>query len=100
MSAKKAAPRPTPRTVHIALEGPFAGWEATLRTDFPLRILSELSSDDVTTITGALDRLVVEHNFPDSKDNVAASMLDVDPSDAVNLLAEQFVSELGRLPPR
>ena len=100
MSEPTAAARPAARTVTVRLPSPYEGWEATLRADFPLRVLEDLASGEIPKLTAALDRIVITHNFPDSADQVAASMMDVDPSDGVVALANAFHDELGRLPPR
>lgn len=97
---KRAAKRPERRTVHVVLSAPFEGWEATFLADFPLRVLADLEGNDVIGMGRGLDALVVEHNFPDAKDEVATSMLEVEPYDAVVAAVQQFTEELGKLPPR
>lgn len=97
---RRAAKRPPSRTVVIKLDGPFEGWEATCKADAPWRVLADLGSDSLDRIIAGLDGLVIDHNFPDSTDEVAASMGEVDPSDAVQLLAERYPEAVGKLPPR
>ena len=80
---RAAAPSPPARTATLTLEAPYDGWTFTIRLDYPARVLEQLLSGSVVTITHALDSLVVDHNFPDVEGNVAASMLDVFPVDGV-----------------
>lgn len=97
---KRAAKRPERRTVHVVLSAPFEGWEATFRADFSMKVLSDLEGNDVLAMGRGLDALVVEHNFPDANDEVAASMLEVEPYDGIVVAVQQYVEELGKLPPR
>lgn len=100
MPARKAGKRPERRQIHVELEAPFEGWEATCVVDFPLRVLADLESDQVIRMGAGLDKIVVEHNFPDADDKIATSMLDVEPYEAVVALVTKFSAELGKLPPR
>lgn len=79
----KAAPGLPARTATLELEAPYEGWVFTIRLDYPARVLEQLLSGSVVTITRALDTLVIEHNFPDVDGKVAASMLDVYPVEGV-----------------
>ena len=98
---RKAAPRPEPRTVDVAVvKGDFVGWEATARADFPARILADLQSSDIARIMAALDVIVVSHNFPDSTGEIAAAMADVDPYDGLLLVAGEIFDAIGKLPNR
>lgn len=99
----KAARRPeafAPRTVTVTLKEPFEEWVATCRVDFPLRVFQDMNSGDVDRVLPALDRIVLDHNFPDESGEVATSMADVDPADAVTLLVEGLTEAAGKLPPR
>jgi hypothetical protein len=100
MPKKRAAARPATRTVTITLKAPFEGWEAICRADFPLRVMADLSSENLDRVGAALDRIVMDHNFPDGADELATSMLDVDPFEGVSALAEGLSEALGKLPPR
>jgi hypothetical protein len=98
---RRAAKRPTVRTVQITVsEGDFAGWEATARADFPAGILADLQSGDLGRIIDALDTIVLDHNFPDSSDEVAATMREVDPYDGLLALSNEIFDAIGKLPNR
>jgi hypothetical protein len=98
---RKPAKRPAIRTVHVLLEdGDFAGWEATARADFPARLLSDLQSGNIGRIIGVLDAIVLDHNFPDEKDQLATSMGDVDPYDGLLEVAGGIFDAIGKLPNR
>jgi hypothetical protein len=102
-SARKAARRPdgyAARTVTVKLKAPFEEWVAECRADFPLRVFQDLNSGDIDRVLPALDRIVLEHNFPDETGELATALADVDPPDAVTLLVEGLSEEVGKLPPR
>lgn len=97
----KAAKRPTPRTVHVVIaEGDFAGWEATAKADFPARVLTDLQSGDIERLIDALGQIITDHNFPNSSDEVAASLGDVDPYDGLIQVATEVLERLFKLPNR
>lgn len=98
---KSAAKRPAARTVSVQITtGEFAGWEATAKADFPAGILSDLQSGDIERLIRALDRIVVDHNFPNSSDEVAESLADVDPYEGLIVVATQLFEKIGSLPSR
>lgn len=98
---RRAAKRPAPRTVTVLIEdGDFAGWEATARADFPASLLAELESGKVERIMKALDLIVLDHNFPDSTDEVAASMSEVDPYDGLLVVSDRIFDAIAKLPNR
>lgn len=97
---RKAAKRPEQRTVTVTLTGEFAGWEATARADFPARWLAEFDTADFAKFTTFMERIVLDHNMPDSEDNVAASMADVDPSDGLVKMCDAVLDAIGALPKR
>lgn len=98
---RKAAKRPSIRTVSVLLEeGDFAGWEATARADFPAKVLADLESASIARIMTALDVIVIDHNFPNSEDEVAASMAEVDPYDGLLIVAGKIFDAIGKLPNR
>lgn len=101
MTAKRPAKRPPARTVRVAItEGDFAGWECTARADFPAHVLASLQSDSVVDIMTALDSIVIEHNFPNERDELAAHMADVDPYTGLLAIAGDIFDALGKLPNR
>ena len=100
MTARKAAKRPVARTVSVSLGGEYEGWECTAKADFPARVLERIQSDQMTDIMAALDSIVIEHNFPDENDKVAASMSDVDPIGGVIEAASAIMDAIGKLPNR
>jgi len=99
---RQIAKRPAPRTVHIVLddESGYPGWEATARASFPARILFDLDSGDLPRIFAALDGIIVSHNLPDSNDQLAASMADVDPKEGALAIASGLFDAIGKLPNR
>lgn len=97
---RRAAKKPAPRTVTVSLTGEFEGWEMTAKADFPAKVLALLQSDMIDDITTALDKIVVDHNFPDSDGEVAKTMADVDPFEGMRNAAMQLFEELGKLPNR
>lgn len=98
---KRGGRRPEPRTARAELtEGPYAGWWAVVRADFPLRVLEDLQSGDIGRMARALDAIVVEHNMPDTAGNVAASVADVDPYTGALDLAGAAFEAITKLPPR
>lgn len=97
---RQAARRPAPRTVTVTLGGEYEGWGCTARADFPARVLADLQSDSIDRIFGALDVIVTDHNFPDVDGEIAASMSEVDPYEAVLKAAAAIFDAIGSLPNR
>ena len=98
---RKPAHRPAARTVSITIDkGDFAGWEATARADFPARLLADLQSGNIERIIGVLDAIVVDHNFPNKDDELAASMGDVDPYTGLMAAAGEIFDAIAKLPNR
>lgn len=97
---RKAAKRPAPRTVSVTGTGEFAGWEATARADFPARLVEDLLSGDINRIISVLDAIVVDHNMPNSDDEIASTMADVDPYTGLMELAGEIFDAIGKLPNR
>jgi hypothetical protein len=97
---KRAARRPAPRTVHVVLEGEYAGWECTARADFPMRWLSDLQSGELQRITEVFGHVILDHNMPDTDGEVAAALADVDPYDGLLKMAGGVFAAIERLPPR
>lgn len=100
MSARKAGKRPAPRAVTVTLDGPFEGWQAVLRANPKLAVLADLESESLARVITGLDGLILSHNFPDENDEVATSMGEVDPSDALTPLVEKYFEAISTLPPR
>lgn len=98
---RKPAKPPARRTMDVHLAEPFAGWEARCFADFPSKLLGDLQSGQVDRIIPALDRIVVDHNFPkgDDPDQLAESIGDVDYA-GLGALAEAIQDALNQLPPR
>jgi hypothetical protein len=98
---RKAAKRPTPRTVTATIEkGDFEGWEATARADFPASLLADLQSGSISRIIGVLDGIVIDHNMPDVNDEVAKTMGEVDPYSGLMEVASAIFDAIGKLPNR
>ncbi|HEV8282351.1 MAG TPA: hypothetical protein VGQ02_10850 [Candidatus Limnocylindrales bacterium] len=98
---KRAAKRPPTRTVEVGIaEGDFEGWRATLKVDFPAKLLEEFESGSAQRVINALQRLVVDHNFPDAEGEVAATLMDVDPYTGLVAIADAYLSAIRALPPR
>lgn len=104
MSRRKrpVARRSPPRTVEILLNGggPFDGWAATCRADFPSRWIRDLESGDIDRMMGAMDKIVLDHNFPDEEGELAQTMADVDPWTGLVAVMGELTAAIGRLPPR
>jgi len=100
--SRPPATRPAPRTVDVSLNGdsPYSGWSATVRADFPARVLADLQSGNVERILRALDVIVVSHNFPNADGELAESMADVDPYTGLFAVAGQALNAIGSLPNR
>jgi hypothetical protein len=94
------ARRPPARIVDIELGEPYVGWHARARADFPARLLADLQTNDVARVIRALDGIILEHNFPDEHDELAASMGEVDPYDGLVLAGIAVIDALGKLPNR
>lgn len=101
MTAKRRpAPRPR-RTVEIRIaEGDFAGWECTAYRDFPARILTQLETKDPKAFLAVAAQLIVpgSWNFPDSDDQVAATLEDVDPLTGILVVMEALFDTIAALP--
>jgi hypothetical protein len=98
---RKAAKRPAHRTILVTItEGDYEGWEATARVDFPLTVLEDLESGNVTRLVHALDVILVDHNFPNEHDEIAASMAEVDPYDGLMVVANRVFQAIAKLPNR
>lgn len=95
MSNIKPAPARAITVVRVELKDDLTGWWADCRSpkDLPARVfgqLAEIGEADAAALVklaGALETIVVEHNFPDATTGkLAASLLDVAP-DALAALA-------------
>jgi hypothetical protein len=95
------AARPPARTVEIAIEdGPYAGWRATIRLDFPTRLLIGFQSGVLSEILASLELIVIDHNFPDENGERAASLVDVDPFAGLLAIANEIGTALAAVPNR
>lgn len=91
---------PEARTVHVKLDDPYAGWEATAKADFKAKHLAALESGKVERIIPVLDAIIIEHNFPDADTGErAASMGDVDVG-GMAAAAGKIFDAIGKLPNR
>ena len=98
---RTAARRPSPRLVSVVIgTGDYEGWEATARADFPAGLLADLTSNDIGRIMHVLDVIVTDHNMPDSSDQVAKSMADVDPYQGLMAVAGEIFDAISKLPNR
>jgi hypothetical protein len=98
---RRPAKRPAMRTVTVAIEdGDFAGWEATARADFPAKYLADFDSGKIERIITALDAIIVDHNFPNAEDEIAATMADVDPYTGLVAVADKVFDAISKLPNR
>lgn len=97
----KAARRPPARTVQVEIkEGPFAGWAAEARADFPAGVLMDLAGGELGPIMEALDLIVIGHNMPNAKDQIATAIRDVDPYEGLLAIAGEIFDAIGKLPNR
>jgi hypothetical protein len=98
---KRAAKKPAVRTVDVGIaEGDFEGWQATFKVDFPASYLEDLESKNAVKFLAVMDKLIVDHNFPDVEGEVAATMRDVDPYTGLVRVSEAYLDALRALPPR
>lgn len=98
---RKAARRPAPRTVTVTVkDGTFEGWEATARADFPAALLADLQSGDIDRIMTVLDAVILDHNMPNSQDEIAATMAEVDPYSGLMEIANLVFDAIAKLPNR
>jgi len=92
--------KPQFRTVDITLSAPFDGWTATMKAEgVPARVFIELQSGDAVRAMGALERLIVKHNFLNDEGEQAASVLDA-PMDALTDAVTKWSEAVTALPPR
>lgn len=96
----KPAKRPTPRVIEVQGEGEYAEWQATARADFAAHYLADLQSGDLGHIISVLDAIVTEHNFPNERGELSASMGDVDPYEGLLHMATAIFKAIGTLPNR
>lgn len=99
---RRPAKRPEARlvTARAPEDGPFAGWEATARGDFRAELLADLQSGQIERIIRVLDAIVVDHNMPNDRDELAATIGDVDPYDGLLVISGAIFDAIGKLPNR
>lgn len=98
---RRAAKRPEPRTVHVVIEeGDFAGWEATVRADFPASLMRGFESGRLDDILAVMELIITEHNMPNGEDEIAEHLADVDPYAGLLAIANEIGAALGKLPNR
>ena len=98
---RRPARRPAARTVEVGIaEGDFEGWRCTAKVDFPARHLAALQSRDAGAFLEVMDAIIVDHNFPNDRDELAESMADVDPYAGLVAMASAIFDAIGALPPR
>lgn len=99
LEARRDGPTPRrDRTVDVRIpDGPFAGWEATVRIHFPARELAALQSGDLSRMIAAFDRIVVRHNLVDDDGQPARSVGDVDYA-GLFVLLKAAMDAIGSLP--
>ncbi len=97
----KVAARPPARTVEVEVaKGPFAGWAASARADFPAGLLVDLESGTAAGVIAALKVIVLEHNMPNTAGELAATLDEVDPYDGLMVVAGEILGAIRTLPPR
>jgi hypothetical protein len=95
-----AQAKPDFRTVEVALTAPFDGWTATMRAEgVPARVMIDLQSGSVERALGAMERLIVKHNFLNENGEPSQSVLDA-PMDALTQAVEKWSEAVAALPPR
>lgn len=99
-SGRPAGKRPPRREVEVSGPKGFDDWACRARADFPTSTLADLQSGSVDRIVKALDVIVIEHNFPNVDDDVAATMGDVDPYSGLLAMSAAIIDAIGKLPPR
>lgn len=97
----KVAKRPPTRYVDVTIEGgDFDGWHARARADFPASMIAGLESGSIDAVLDVLGSIIVEHNMPNSNDELAASLADVDPYAGLLAIADGLGKALQQLPNR
>lgn len=108
MSAITPAPARAITVIRVELTGDLAGWWADCRSpkDLPARVfgqlagLGEADAAALVKLAGALETIVVAHNFPDATTGkLATSLLDVAP-DALAALASGWSEKAFASDPR
>lgn len=95
-----AQSKPSFRTVEVSLDAPYDGWTATLKAEgIPARVLIDLQSSDIGKQLGAMEKLIIAHNFLDPEGSPAASVLDA-PMDALTGVISKWGDLVAALPPR
>jgi hypothetical protein len=97
----KVAARPPARTVDVEVKsGAFAGWAASARADFPAGFLVDLESGTAAGVLSVLKVIVLKHNMPNSKGELAATIAEVEPYDGLMVVAAEILGAIRSLPPR
>ena len=66
----RLAPKPAPvRTIEVALDGDYAGWVATMRTNHKYGTLMDLSGGDQATQLAAMAAIFIAWNWVDEDGN-------------------------------
>lgn len=100
-AARAVARRPPARTIDVVIEsGDFAGWYAKCRADFPASLVAGLDSGRLDDALAALQAIIVEHNMPNDRDELAATLADVDPYTGLLAIADELGRQLKALPNR
>lgn len=98
---RSTASRPAPRTIEVRLiEGPYVGWQATVRVDFPAKVLEDMESGNASRVIAAAERIIVVHNFPDAEGFEAERLIDVDPFTGIVAVLSKALEGISALPPR
>lgn len=91
------------RSERIVLADDFEGFELTVRTNPPLRVINLLASQEIGDLILALSEIILDWNFvdeegeplpPPSQETIAEL-----PMDLVVLIAEHYQEAVNRLPP-
>jgi hypothetical protein len=98
---RKAAKAPEQRTVTFTVpDGAFEGWEATAAADFEASVLADLQSGVIERIVKAMTEIVIDHNMPDRKGEIAKDLADVKPYDGLMAVGAGLFEALAKLPNR
>ncbi len=98
-------PKPAPvRTACIELDGDYAGWWATVRTNLKIRTFKELIAGDLDRSTKALSQILLAWNFVDEQGQPLPSP--ADPAaieeltgEQVKLVVDKYVELVNKVPP-
>ena len=91
------------KTKPIALDGEYAGWECTVRTNPPLKAFGDVASGNFDRIITGLAAIIKAWNFVDEEGGLlpppSTTTISELPLDLATAVANKYVGEISTLPP-